>query len=93
MLILFLWWEMECGSFGFFFFKWSISHIQALSGIWTGSNYNPSLPVHHTIMHDVSIKLLHHELAAGLITQEQRSVGRKGADHGGGKTRVECPHA
>lgn len=39
-----------------------------------------------------SIKLLHHELPADLITQEQCSISREGADHGWGKTRVERPH-
>ncbi|KAI3373580.1 hypothetical protein L3Q82_022173 [Scortum barcoo] len=40
----------------------------------------------------LAVKLLHHEFPAGLITQEQCSICREGADHGGGETRVESPH-
>lgn len=40
----------------------------------------------------LSIELLHHELPADLITQEQGSICREGADHGRGQTRVERPH-
>lgn len=36
-----------------------------------------------------AIKLLHHDLAADLVTQEKCAVSRKGADHGGRETRVE----
>lgn len=44
-------------------------------------------------MQILAVKLFHHELAAGLITQEQSSISGEGADHGGGQTGVECPHA
>lgn len=39
-----------------------------------------------------SVKLVHHELAAGFITQEQSSISRERANHGGGKPGVKCPH-
>lgn len=40
-----------------------------------------------------AVELLHHELPAGLVTQEQSAVSREGAHHGGGEARVERPHA
>lgn len=43
-------------------------------------------------IHILAVKLLHHDLPADLITQEQCSVSRKGADHGGGEAGVERPH-
>lgn len=68
-------------------FKLSTGVLMSLYG------YNTSLPVPRIgVMHVLAIKLLHHELPAGLVTQEQCSVGREGADHGGSKTRVECPN-
>lgn len=38
-----------------------------------------------------SFKLLHHELAAGFVTQEKGSVSRECAHHGGGKAGVKGP--
>lgn len=39
-----------------------------------------------------AVKLLHHDLTTGLITQEESSIGWESADHGGSEARVECPH-
>ena len=39
------------------------------------------------------IKLLHHELPAELVAQEEGTVGWEGADHGGGEPGVQCSHA
>lgn len=83
--------------------KWGKNQIprtisfKASTGVWMRLyGYNTSRPVHRSFLCVrciLAVKLLHHELPAGLITQEQCSVSREGADHGGGKTRVESPHA
>lgn len=44
------------------------------------------------IVHIFSVKLVHHELAAGFVTQEQSSISGERANHGGGKPGVKCPH-
>lgn len=63
--------------------------IEASTGVLMGMLYGNknSPPVKHSLIcavHILTVKLLHHELAAGLITQEQGSVGGEAADHGGG---------
>lgn len=35
------------------------------------------------------VELPHHQLAAELVGQEERPVGGKGADHGGGEARIQ----
>ena len=39
-----------------------------------------------------AVKLLHHDLAAHLVTEEEGSVGGERADHGGREAGVERPH-
>ncbi len=93
---------MERGSFQVKFNesrKWEKpdpTHNKLPAAVWMRLHgYNTSLPVHHSFIcarRILAVKLLHHELPAGLVTQEQRTVCREGADHGGGETRVESPH-
>lgn len=45
----------------------------------------------NTLVHIFSFELLHHELAAGFVTQEKGSVSRECAHHCGSKARVKRP--